>query len=352
MLIRGGLVPTNVHIAGTKNMGAGKPTLAQIAQSLDLSTATVSKAINDKPDVSKATKKKVEQALKDSGYRKKAQNKKAQCIEIVFQELENLWEIEVLRGLTECAAEHGLSVVVTESGDHQHPASDWASGVIARNPVGVILVFSSLTENEASLLSSKDIPFIILDPSGAPSPNSMSVRADNWTGGLLATRHLIALGHRRIGIITGPSNMLCSKARLDGYHAALEEAEIKIDDNLCREGNFQETGGLVQGESLLSMRQPPTAIFTCSDRQAMGVYEAARRLGFSIPQDLSVVGFDDIQTAAYMGPSLTTVRQPLREMASCAAEMLLKSRQGGNQTHNSVILPTSLIIRNSTQSID
>ncbi|WEV59553.1 LacI family DNA-binding transcriptional regulator [Bifidobacterium sp. ESL0728] len=329
-----------------------KPTLSQIADSLGVSIATVSKVVNGKPDISTETRQKVEGALLKSGYRKTSKTNHPQYIEIVFQKLDSLWEIEILRGLEDAANKNGLSVIVTVNGNKLHPASDWVDGVIRRNPIGVILVFSSLMPNETHKLRSRNIPYTILDPSGDPSPESMSVHADNWTGGLIATRHLISLGHKRIAIITGPTDMMCSKARLDGYQAALEEAGIPIDDSLVKIGNFDETEGLAQGKALLQMENPPTAIFAGSDRQAMGVFEAARQLNVKIPENLSVVGFDDVQTAAYMNPSLTTVRQPLRDMAAQALQMILDAKQGKADAEKSIIFPTSLITRSSTAALE
>ena len=190
---------------------------------------------------------------------------------------------------------------------------------------------------------------MVFDPSGDPSDGCISVQADNWTGGVIATRHLLSLGHTRIGIIMGPDSMMCSRARFDGYSSALAEKGIAIDPELVTEGDFTTPSGYAQAMSLLDNTHRPTAIFTGNDLQAMGVYEAARQLGLRIPEDISVVGFDDVQTAAFMGPALTTVRQPLKEMAGTATRMLIQATQG--ESPSSVILPTSLVVRNSTRAL-
>ena len=289
--------------------------LSDIAKETGYSLSTVSKALNGRADVSEETRQTINAVLKRYGYSRKATSTKSQrIIEIVFQDFDNVWALEVLRG--------------------------------------AILVFSSLTRIERNKLHSRGIPFVLFDPFGNPDPDTLSVQADNWTGGVIATRHLLALGHTRIGIITGPEEMMCSKARLDGYTSALAEHGIEADPELITEGDFTTSGGYAQSISLLKRPNRPTAIFAGSDLQAMGVYEAARQLGLRIPEDLSVVGFDDVQTAAFLGPALTTVRQPLQDMARAAVRMLVEALSTGDVIQPHIIMPTSLVVRNSTQQLE
>lgn len=210
--------------------------LADIAERTGYSLATVSKVLNGRSDVAAGTRQIIEEALRDSGYTKRiSTTKNRKLIEAVFQNFDNIWSLEMLRGIVHEASAHEMSVVTTESGDRSHPDSRWVEGVLRRQPLGVVLVFSNLTESEKSRLQAFNIDYVTLDPAGDPSPDNLSVQADNWTGGLIATRHLLSLGHTRIGIITGPNSMLCSKARLDGYKAALDEHDIPFDPDLVRE---------------------------------------------------------------------------------------------------------------------
>ena len=168
------------------------------------------------------------------------------------------------------------------------------------------------------------MPYVLIDPAAKlPEPNVATVGATNWAGGLSAARHLLGLGHRRIAVIGGPVAMLCSRARIDGYRAALESAGIEVDPDLIRNGNFHHIGGYQAARELFELPDPPTAIFAGSDEQAFGVTEAARVTGRRVPEDLSVVGFDDLPISRWVSPPLTTVRQPLAEMGRTAAEMLL-----------------------------
>lgn len=328
-----------------------KVRLSDIAAATGYSLATVSKVLNGRTDVAASTRHEIEQTLRASGYTAHSRAPRAQrMIEVVFQDFETLWALEVLRGVLRETKAHDVSVITTESGDRQHPDASWVDGVLRRRPIGVILIFSNLTDEEKAKLDRNAIPYVVFDPSGQPSVDDMSVQADNWTGGVIATRHLLELGHRRIGIITGPEEMMCSRARLDGYSAALAEQGLSLDPALVTEGDFTTDGGYAQAMELLAQPDRPTAIFAGSDLQAMGVYEAARQNGLRIPEDLSVVGFDDVQTAAFLGPALTTVRQPLQDMASAAAGMLIDTVDGRDPQRH-VVLPTTLVVRNSTRRL-
>jgi LacI family transcriptional regulator len=226
------------------------------------------------------------------------------------------------------------------------PAS-WTSTLASHDTDGVILVTSELTEDQLGQLRVADIPLVVLDPANPPPPDLPSVGATNWAGGLAATEHLLGLGHRRIGAIAGPGDYLCSRARIDGYRSALERAGLPFDPALIRHGDFHHEGGFARGAELLSLPDRPTAIFAGSDQQAFGVYEAARQRGLRIPQDLSVVGFDDLPVARWASPPLTSVRQPLAEMGRTAAQMLGDLIEDVPLRSNRVELATELIIRES-----
>ncbi|KOV57885.1 LacI family transcriptional regulator [Streptomyces sp. NRRL WC-3618] len=325
-------------------------TLAEIAREAGVSAPTVSKVLNGRADVAPATRTRVEDLLRAYGYRRRrAEATRSPLIDLVFHELESGWAMEVIRGVENAAREEGLSVVLSESAGRLTPGRTWADQVAARRPHGVVLVLSGLDESQRALLTSRSIPFVVMDPAGDPGDNVPSVGATNWQGGLAATRHLVELGHTRIASISGPSRMMCSRARVDGYRAALDTAGLPVDPALLKAGDFHHETGYRAGLELLRAPNRPTAVFAGNDLQALGLYEAARELGLRIPEDLSVVGFDDLPIARLVGPPLTTVRQPLMEMAETAAKLVLNlGREDGTSGATRVELATSLVVRNST----
>jgi LacI family transcriptional regulator len=165
---------------------------------------------------------------------------------------------------------------------------------------------------------------------------------------MAATRHLIELGHRRIAIIGGPPGLWSSQARLDGYRAALQAAGLTLDDSLLRRDHFSVSGGRRQAAELLALPQPPTALVAGNDSQAFGVLQVLGERGLRAPDDLSVVGFDDVPVAAWATPALTTVRQPLAAMAATAFRMLRSDRATAAGEAHHIELATTLVVRNST----
>ncbi|MFF2061262.1 LacI family DNA-binding transcriptional regulator [Streptomyces sp. NPDC058200] len=331
---------------------AGRVTLAQVASQAGVSLSTVSKVLNGRPDVSAPTRVKVEELLEEHGYRRSAPTPpESPLIEIVFHELDSTWSMELIRGVQNVAKATGMSVVLTETGTRHSPGADWVEGVLRRRPLGVVLVFSTLPDDLKKKLWSRAIPFVIIDPAGDPEPDVPSVGSANWAGGLAATRHLIELGHRRIAVITGPEDMLCSLARLDGFRSAMGMAGLDTDPALVRFGDFHVRSGHTHALELLRDPDRPTAIFAGSDLQALGVLEAARVLGLQVPEDLSVVGYDDIPLAQWSSPALTTVHQPLEQMAEEAARILLRLRSS-DQADARIEFGTRLVVRNSTAAVE
>ena len=337
----------------TAESAAPRVTLSDVAAEAGVSLATISKVLNGRPDVSPSTRARVEVLLAEHGYQRRtgATTTKAELVELVFHELDRIWSMELIDGVESVAKEQGLSVVLTVTGDRHSPGSEWLEGVLRRRPAGVVLVFSDLPPELRERLRSRAIPFVIVDPAGDPSPDVPSVGSANWSGGLAATRHLIELGHRRIAAITGPADMMCSLARLDGYRSAMNSAGLEIANEWVRFGDFHVEGGRAQAMALLDRpeHERPTAIFAGSDLQALGTLEAARSLGLTVPRDLSIVGYDDIPVSRWVSPRLTTVHQPLRQMGIEAAKLVLAAARGEDAPGTPRMdLATSLVVRDST----
>jgi len=328
----------------------GPATIASIAAEAGVSVPTVSKVLNGRPDVAAATRARIEEALERHQYRRRrsAPTTPTPLIDLVFHQLDSAWSIEIIRGVEQAAAEAKVGVVLSELGGEHRPPQEWLDGVLARRPLGVLLVLSSLDQSQRHQLESRSIPFVVVDTEGEQPAGVPTVGSNNWSGGLSATRHLLALGHRRVAIVSGPSDVLCSRARIDGYRSAHDEAGVDVDATLVRYGDFYVTGGYEHGMELLSLPDRPTAIFAGSDMQALGVLRAARELGLRVPEDLSVVGYDDLPLAGWIGPELTTVHQPLHEMAGTATRMLLDLARGDRPVNQRLDLATELVVREST----
>lgn len=325
-------------------------TIAAIAREAGVSVPTVSKVLNGRPDVSAATRARVEAAIERHGYRRRRTkvSSSARLIDLVIHELDFAWAVELIKGVEQVAAAARVGVVLSELGGAHRPPQEWLDDVLARPPLGVILVLSGLDVAQRRQLAARSIPVVVVDTAGEPPTDVPTVGSANWNGGLAATRHLLGLGHRRIAVIAGPADVMCSRARVDGYRSALEEAGVPADPMLVRYGDFFVGGGYTHGAALLDLPEPPTAIFAGSDLQALGVLRAARERGLRVPEDLSVVGYDDLPVAAWIGPPLTTIRQPLQEMAATAARMVLDLARGDAPSNLRIDLATELVVREST----
>ena len=326
---------------------ADRVRLADIAAASGVSVATVSKVLNGHADVAAETRSRVAEVLAGYNYTVRRRTGRAYLIDLVFADL-SPWAMEIIRGAEEAAFAQDCRVTVSVvPGDVG--TGEWMTRLEVTQTNGVILVLSELSPAYRARLAEMNVPVVIVDPIGQPDPTIPTVGATNWAGGLTAAEHLIETGHRRIGTVTGRMSLLCSRARLDGYRAALERAGIPLDPALVAPGDFTFESALVAATGLLALPDPPTAIFASSDMQAMGVYEAARRRKLRIPDDLSVVGFDDLPMSAWVSPPLTTVVQPLAQMASLATRTLVDMLNGrADAASTRVELTTSLIVRAST----
>lgn len=322
-------------------------TLAEIAAEADVSLATVSKVLNGRPDVAPGTRARIQDLLGQHQYERATAPslRDLRVFSVVFTGLQDPWAVELLRGIEEWCARHAAAVMISAV---PHGGESLALALDSRRCDGVILATTRLTDAVAGALRAAALPVVVVDPANAPPPDLPSVGATNWAGGLAATEHLLGLGHRRIAAITGPADFHCSLARLDGYRSALDRAGLAADPDLIRYGDFSSDGGLRHAADLLALPDPPTAVFAGNDQQAFGAYEAARRRGLRIPEDLSVVGFDNLPAARWASPPLTTIWQPLAEMGTAAARRLGQLIAGQPPQPNRVELSTGLIARAST----
>jgi LacI family transcriptional regulator len=325
-------------------------TIATIAAEAGVSVPTVSRVLNGRSDVAPGTRERVEQLLRDHGYRRRGVRlqTEARLIELVFNDLDSPWAVEIIRGVEATAHAAGVGVVVCAIHRRASEARSWLGALRDRESDGAILVTNDVDPVLHSELQRLHVPAVVVDPAGVPALDVPTIGAANWAGGLSATRHLVELGHRRIGFVEGAPALLCSRARLDGHRAALESAGLLVDPDLVVPGDFEHESGFRGAAAMLALPDPPTAVFAANDQMALGAYEAVRRRGLRVPEDVSIVGFDDLPGSRWASPPLTTVHQPLAQMGTVATRTVLRMVRGEAIESPRLELSTDLVVRDST----
>jgi DNA-binding LacI/PurR family transcriptional regulator len=323
-----------------------RTTLAGIAAEAGVSVSAVSKVLNGRTDVAAGTRARVAELLRRRGYQVTSRLGSG-VVDLLIASLHSPWAEELLHGTVQAAVHAGASVVVT-SVDSPAEFTGWLDRAAGRGTDGALCVLHLPDSSELQRLAAARIPVVVIDPPEEPGAGIRSVGTTNWQGGLTATRHLIELGHHRIGIICGPDRLWSSRARLAGYRAALEAAGRAGPAELVRRDDFGAAGGRRQARHLLGLAQPPTAIVAGNDSQAFGVLQALAERGLRAPDDVSVIGFDDVPVATWASPPLTTIRQPLAAMAATAFRMLWARPDGRPDEPQHVELATTLVVREST----
>ncbi len=327
-------------------------TIAEIAAKAGVSVPTVSRVLNNRPDVAADTRELVERVLKETGFTRRRATQSlsrgaSNVIDLVTPNLENPYTIEIVRSVNEALTRTAFRLALSTTHQADQLEQKWLTNAIDGATNGVILVLERGQSMSLDELRRHQIPFVVIDHRGELGADVPSVGATNWRGGRTATTYLLSLNHQRIGVLSGPATIQCSVERNAGYRAALEAANVPFDPALVRPGDYTLSMGYEQTCALLDLPDPPTAIFAGCDLQAMGVYSALRTRGISIPHEMSVIGFDDVQLASLVTPTLTTVRQPLVEMGQVATTMLLRQIAGEPLDTMRAELTTSLIIRES-----
>ena len=326
-------------------------TIAEIAAQAGTSVSTVSKVLNGRAGVGNQRRDQILALLEAGGYQRRGEGRRSRSglIDLVFADVHGLWSARLLFGAEAEASRAGVALVVGSLHSRTLGNPHWVEKFKQRRSDGLVVVASRMRPDLGAELRRLRAPYVVLDPLG-PTPEGVpSISATNFAGARDATQHLIDLGHRRIGLITGPAELPYSQERLDGYRSALVRAGIEFEERLVRYGMMDEESGHRHGGALLDLRDRPTAIFAGSDLHAHGVYTAAASRGIAVGSELSVVGFDNLQSSSWCSPTLTTVNQPLEEMGGLAIRTLVAMvRQDGGEVAQRVELATTLVVREST----
>lgn len=332
---------------GMMNVKKKPKKLALVAREAGVSLPTVSKVLNNRSGVAAATRVHVERVLKANGYAVRQQKRApAKTIELLLDDLHTPWSEEILAGVIS-GLEDGYLPVAAARTDDAWRFQDWLEGVISRNSAGVLIPLFELPDDAEQRLRCSGIPSVIIDPTGKIPDFIPTIGSNDYAGVREAMSYLLAMGHRRIAFIGGPSYLRTAVRRLDGFRDAMNGSKVPIDPDLVSAGEFRFEDGLEHARRLCALESPPTAIFAASDMQAAGVYRGAWEAGLRIPRDLSVVGFDDLPTSELLLPPLTTVHHAVREMARFGAVSLMSMIEGRTALPEHVELMTHLVKRAS-----
>jgi LacI family transcriptional regulator len=326
-------------------------TIQGVAKTAGVSVSTVSRVLNGKTDVAKGTQERILKVINKLGYTsnlaaRSMRSHKKNLIGLVVPDI-HPFSVEIMKGVNRAIAESKYDLLVYTTGDALK------NGAILHEQHYISLLSNSLTDGVIIVASATaefttDAPIVAVDPH-VINPKYPSVQATNYHGALEVMDYLFKLGHRRIGFISGRDGNVSAYRRFQGYKDALTNAGIEFDSSLVVPGDFAQKTAYMSARQLLVLENRPTAVVSANDQSAIGVYQAAEELGLSIPNDLSVVGFDNISEAKYLG--LTTVDQFLAEMGYVAVQMLIKLIEGKSLELEIHKMPTKLVVRTSCQKL-
>jgi LacI family transcriptional regulator len=332
-----------------------KSTLSDIAKLAKVSIKTASRVVRQESNVSPKTRTAVEAAMKALKYRpsvapRATVGSRSYVLALIFDNPNTSYIVELLRGALEQARKDGYHLLVEPVNlASANVAEDITNLLVQSNLDGMILP-PPLCDDPAILqaLVSSGKPFARISPS-ISKEIGLRVEISDYAAAREMTMKLIQLGHTSIGFVTGRQGTATTRRRLDGFLSAMKDANLTVPDNFILEGTYEYRSGLEAGESLLKLAQRPTAIFASNDEMAAGLIAAAHKSGLSVPEELSIAGFDDSVIATVVWPQLTTVRQPIKEMAAAAVNMVTKQCRGQTKDEATVRkLPIDLVMREST----
>lgn len=328
-------------------------TLEEVAELAGVSRSTVSRVINDSPHVRTETRDKVWKAIKASGYQPHAAARslvtnRTRIIGLVIPEavttlFSDPFFLLLIQGITDTCNHHQYHLMLSVSSGQEDEENPYRRLVGSGYLDGAIIASTSLDDPLVPRLLQDRIPFVLVGR--YPDQDVSYVDVDNIGGARKGVEHLLQLGHQRIATITGPQRMIAGWDRLTGYQEALTSHGLTIDSRLVAEGDFTEEGGRAAMERLLP--HEPDSVFVASDTMALGALRALRDAGVGVPQDIALVGFDDMPYAATAAPPLTTLRQPIRQIGSLAFEALLDIIEKGLDPVRRIVVPTELVVRAS-----
>jgi LacI family transcriptional regulator len=330
-------------------------TINDVAKKAGVSITTVSYVLTGKRYVSDELQKDVRQAMKELGYRRNTLASslrlgRTDTIGLVIPDSSNQFFAEMSRCVEDIGFENQYTVFLCNSDDNPEKQSKYLDVLIAKQVDGIVFISVCYNKSDLDLLVEANVPFIIVDRDD-PDSRSDVVLIDNFCGGRIAANQLISLGHHKIACITGPSLAKSSSDRYLGYLKALEENGLAFNADYVLTGDFRHKSGDNAMNDLLNLSEPPTAVFVCNDMMAIGAIRAINRFGLKVPEDISIIGFDNIPIAEVITPALTTIAQPINAIAQQAMALLLRRMEGDTSDYPSrITLVPELIVRDSCRN--
>jgi LacI family transcriptional regulator len=331
-------------------------TMRQIAERARVSIGTVSHVINDTAKVREKLKQRVLEAIHSLGYQpsqlaRGLRRNQTSMLVMVIPDVTNPSFPAVVRGVEDVAYKSSFRLVLCNTDNDRGKEISYLNEMRSYRPAGWLVIPSVDSELATQFRSTVAGPPVVCIDRQPQGWNGDVVLVANEAGAHSATRHLLRMGHRQLAVITGPLHLANAVERLQGFKRALAEAKVSIEPDYIQEAGFERNSGYHAATRLLRMLPRPTAIFACNDLMALGVLSAARELGLHCPEDLSIVGFDNLDFAEFTAPALTTVHQPGYQLGTTAARLLLERINDPKQLARKVILPTELRIRDSVAPV-
>jgi LacI family transcriptional regulator len=330
------------------------PTIREVAQKSGVSSATVSHVINGSRYVSEEVQARVRAVMTEIGYQPNAlarslRRGESYTLGLILPDSGNPFFAEIARSIEAAAFDSGYNIILCNTEENRNRESLYVEVLRNKQVDGIIFVATGDQTDAIPQFLRSELPVVLVDRH-LPAIQSDEVMLDNHQGGYLAAQHLISLGHRRIGCIAGPSTVTPSTQRVTGYKSALADHGLPVDEALIMRGDFHPGSGWTVTRTLLNVPDPPTAIFACNDMMAIGALRAASECGRRVPADLAIVGFDNIELAAYTTPPLTTIGQPIQNMGRIAAKLIIERIKDRTLPPRCETLPAALVIRDSCGS--
>ncbi|MEJ2554670.1 MAG: LacI family DNA-binding transcriptional regulator [Anaerolineae bacterium] len=329
------------------------PTIRDVAKRAGVAPTTVSRVVNSSGYVSKETRERVEAAIAELGYvpntlARSLRFKKTNTLALVLPDITNPFWTTVARGVEDAASDRGFNVILCNTDESETEEAKYLTVLLQKQIDGIVLAPARSTAGPVEFIQKQGVPVVVLDRR-VPCTQVDIVRGDSVKGAYRLVRLLLALGHRRIAILTGPQDVSTALDRVAGYRQALTETGLDLDGNLIYYGEFTQTSGYEMTQQVLTIASRPTALFAANNFIAIGSLRALQDAGLRVPEDMALVSFDDLPQALVIDPFLTVVAQPAYEMGHRATELLLARLSGvAPVEYQEIVLPTETIVRKSS----